>query len=97
MIYDKERVIRIIEHKDNVLDTQIKEDIEWIIGCYNDYYANWREYEQQRKNYKKVMNKYYNSEDEKASLKEMIIELKRKNKALQMLYDLSCKNGKTVI
>lgn len=97
MIYDKERVKRIIEHKDNVLDKQVKEDIEWIIGCYNDYYANWREYEQQRKNYKKVMNKYYNAEDEKASLKEIIINLKKKNKALQILCNLSCKNDETVI
>lgn len=93
MIYDKERVKRIIEHKDNVLDKQIKEDIEWIIGCYNDYYANSREYEQQRKNYKKVMNKYYNAEDEKASLKEELDLFKRKYKVLKQ----SCENFKSMI
>lgn len=93
MIYEKEKIRRLIEHKDEITQSQIKNDLEWIIECYNEYFANSREYDYQRKEYKKILNKYYNSEDEKASIKEELILVKNKYRALKD----SCKNLKTMI
>lgn len=92
MIYEKEKIKRIIEYKDNLINEQIKSDLEWIVEAYNEYFVSSREYEEQRRTYKSIENKYYNSEDEKASLKEDFIILKRKYKALKEINNACCKN-----
>lgn len=97
MIYKKDKINRIIDFKDSLSDESIREDIEWLIGCYNDYYADSREYEQKRDDYSNILNKYYNAEDEKANLKELLAIMKRKYKTLKELYNSSCKNKKTMI
>ena len=97
MIYEKDKIKRLIEYKDNYTQGQLKNDLEWILGAYNEYYINSREYEQQRRNYKLIENKYYNSEDEKAVLKEQLIAIKRKYNLLKEENNHSCRNRKNMI
>lgn len=93
MIYEKDKIRRLIEYKDKINNTQIKNDLEWIVECYNEYFVNSNEYEIQNKQYKTILNKYYVAEDDKASLKEEIRLIKRKYKALKD----SCENLKSMI
>ncbi len=93
MIYEKDKIRRLIEYKDKITQPQIKNDLEWIVESYNKYFVNSKDYEYQQKEYKTILNKYYVSEDEKASLKEELCLIKRKYKALKD----SCENLKSMI
>jgi len=93
MIYEKDKIRRLIEYKDKIIQPQLKNDLEWILGTYNEYFINSNEYEYQRKEYKNVLNKYYNSEDEKENLKEELVILKQKYKQLKT----SCRNFTSMI
>ena len=93
MIYEKDKIRRLIEYKDKITNTQIKNDLEWIVECYNEYFVNSKDYEIQSKQYKTVLNKYYAVEDDKASLKEELDSIKRKYKVLKS----SCEKSKDVI
>lgn len=93
MVYEKDKIRRLIEHKDKLYDTQIKNDLEWIVECYNEYFVSSKDYEIQSKQYKTVLNKYYVVEDEKANLKEELDLIKRKYKVLKQ----SCEKSKDVI
>lgn len=93
MIYEKDKIRRLIEYKEKITNTQIKNDLEWIVECYNEYFVSSNEYEIQSKQYKNVLNKYYVAEDDKASLKEEIRLIKRKYKVLKD----SCENFKSMI
>lgn len=97
MIYEKDKIKRLIEYKDNLIDPVMSNDIEWLIGCYNEYFINAKEYEEQRRNYKNIENKYYNAEEEKAILQETIVAIKRKYKALKEEVNGSCKKRKDMI
>jgi predicted AlkP superfamily phosphohydrolase/phosphomutase len=93
MVYEKDKIRRLIEYKDKITNTQIKNDLEWIVASYNEYFVNSKDYEMQNKQYKSILNKYYNAEDEKASLKEELVLFKRKYKTLKQ----SCENFKSMI
>ena len=93
MVYEKDKIRRLIEHKDKITNNQIKNDLEWIVARYNEYFVSSKDYEYQSKEYKTVLNKYYVSEDEKASLKEELCLIKRKYKVLKQ----SCEKSKDVI
>ena len=93
MVYEKDKIRRLIEYKDKITQSQIKNDLEWIVARYNEYFVNSKDYEIQSKQYKTVLNKYYVSEDEKASLKEELDIIKRKYKVLKQ----SCEKSKDVI
>lgn len=93
MVYEKDKIRRLIEHKDKITNTQIKNDLEWIVASYNEYFVSSKDYEIQSKQYKTVLNKYYVSEDEKANLKEELDLIKRKYKVLKQ----SCENFKSMI
>ena len=93
MIYEKDKIRRLIEYKDKITQSQIKNDLEWIVASYNEYFVNSKDYEIQSKQYRNVLNKYYAVEDEKASLKEELDLIKRKYKVLK----LSCEKSKDVI
>lgn len=93
MIYEKDKIRRLIEHKDKITNTQIKNDLEWIVASYNEYFVNSKDYENEKKQYKTILNKYYVSEDEKANLKEELDLFKRKYKVLKQ----SCENFKSMI
>lgn len=93
MIYETDKIKRLIVHKDKITNTQIKNDLEWIVACYNEYFVNSKDYENEKKQYKKILNKYYVSEDEKATLKEELDLIKRKYKVLKQ----SCEKSKDVI
>lgn len=93
MIYEKDKIRRLIEYKDKITNTQIKNDLEWIVASYNEYFVNSKDYEYQSKEYKVVLNKYYVAEDEKASLKEELDLFKRKYRVLKQ----SCENLKSMI
>ena len=93
MIYEKDKIRRLIEYKDKITNIQIKNDLEWIVECYNEYFVNSKDYEYQKKEYKTILNKYYVADDDKASLKEELDLIKRKYKVLK----LSCEKSKDVI
>ncbi len=93
MVYEKDKIRRLIEHKDKITNTQIKNDLEWIVACYNEYFVKNKDYEIQSKQYKTVLNKYYNAADERATIKEELTLIKRKNKTLKE----SCENFKAMI
>ena len=93
MVYEKDKIRRLIEYKDKITQPQIKNDLEWIVARYNEYFVNSKDYEYQKKEYKTILNKYYISEDKKASLKEELTLIKRKYKVLKQ----SCEKSKDVI
>lgn len=93
MVYEKDKIRRLIEYKDKITQPQIKTDLEWIVARYNEYFVNSKDYEYQSKEYKTILNKYYVSEDEKANLKEELCLIKRKYKVLKQ----SCEKSKDVI
>lgn len=93
MIYEKDKIRRLIEYKDKITNAQIKNDLEWIVECYNEYFVNSKDYEYQKKEYKTILNKYYAADDDKASLKEELDLIKRKYKVLKS----SCEKSKDVI
>lgn len=93
MVYEKDKIRRLIEYKDNLYDKQIKNDLEWIVACYNKYFISSKDYEFQEKEYKNILKKYYSSEDEKLNIKEELTLVKRKYKVLKE----SCKNLKDMI
>ena len=93
MIYEKDKIRRLIEYKDKITNAQIKNDLEWIVARYNEYFVSSKDYEYQKKEYKTILNKYYIAEDEKATLKEELDLIKRKYKVLKQ----SCEKSKDVI
>lgn len=40
MVYEKDKIRRLIEYKDKVTNTQIKNDLEWIVASYNEYFVS---------------------------------------------------------
>ena len=97
MIYEKDKIRRLLEYKDKIIQDEIKNDLEWIVERYNEYFVNSKEYEQERKTYKSILNKYYNAEDEKAILKEQITILRNKYNTLKQEYNRCCKNKKNMV
>lgn len=104
MEYEKKKISRLIDYKDKIVDDDIKNDLEWILEQYNNYFINTNEFDYQSKNYKKVLNKYYNCEDEKQRIKDELDLYKRKYKVLRKMYyelkdkyRLCCKNLKNMI
>lgn len=93
MVYEKDKIRRLIEYKDKITQSQIKNDLEWIVASYNEYFVSSKDYEIQSKQYKTILNKYYIAEDEKANLKEELDLFKRKYKLLKQ----SCENFKSMI
>lgn len=93
MVYEKDKIRRLIEYKDKITQSQIKNDLEWIVASYNEYFVSSKDYETQSKQYKTILNKYYIAEDEKANLKEELDLFKRKYKVLKQ----SCEKSKDVI
>lgn len=104
MEYEKTKINRLIEYKDKVINQDIKNDLEWILEQYNEYYINNKDFEYREKTYKDLLKKYYNVEDEKTNLKEQLIMFKRKVKVLTEAYNQlktkckqSCKKHKSMI
>ena len=93
MVYEKDKIRRLIEYKDKITNTQIKNDLEWIVERYNEYFINSKDYDYQRKEYKKILKKYYDSEDEKTNIKDELVLMKRKYKVLKE----SCKKSNIMI
>lgn len=93
MVYEKDKIRRLVEHKDKLYNEQIKNDLEWILEAYNKYFVASKDFEYQEKNYKNILKKYYNSEEEKANLKEELSLMKRKYLVLKA----SCKNLKSML
>lgn len=93
MVYEKDKIRRLVEHKDKLYNEQIKNDLEWILESYNKYFIASKDFEYQEKEYKNILKKYYNSEEEKANLKEELNLIKRKYLVLKA----SCKNLKSML
>ena len=87
MEYQKDKMKRLVEYKENVLDIQLKEDLSWILETYNLYFIKSREYENQNKNYKNILNNYYNATEEVDRLKRENEMIKRKYITLKNEYN----------
>ena len=104
MIYEKDKIKRLIEYKDKIIGEQEKNDLEWILGQYNSNYITINDYESKEQLYNRIMKEYYNFEDEKMELQNTITRLKNKCKTLRRIYrelevkyKESCKKLKTMI
>ena len=104
MIYEKDKIRRLIEYKDKITQSQIKNDLEWILEQYNSNYMEIKDYESKEQLYSRIMKEYYNFEDEKIELKDTITRLKNKYRTLRRIYrelevkyKESCKKLKSMI
>lgn len=104
MEYEKAKINRLIEYKDKIIDNDIKNDLEWILGQYNSNYMQIKEYKSKEQLYNRIMKEYYNFEDEKIELKNTITRLKNKYRTLRRIYrelevkyKESCKKLKSMI
>lgn len=104
MEYDKDKIRRLIEYKDKITQSQIKNDLEWILEQYNSNYMEIKDYESKEQLYNRIMKEYYNFEDEKIELKDTITRLKNKYRTLRRIYrelevkyKESCKKLKSMI
>ena len=86
MIYEKDKIKRLIEYKDKIIGEQEKNDLEWILGTYNEYYANSNEIEIKQKEYGIIIKKYYDAEDEKFYLKKELDLIKKKYNIMKRNY-----------
>ena len=87
MIYEKDKIRRLIEYKDKITQSQIKNDLEWILEQYNSNYMEIKDYESKEQLYSRIMKEYYNFEDEKIELKDTITRLKNKYRTLRRIYE----------
>ena len=104
MEYEKAKINRLIEYKDKVVDSNIKNDLEWILEQYNSNYMKIKDYKSKEQLYNRIMKEYYNFKDEKMELQNTIIRLKNKCKTLRRIYreleakyKESCKKLKSMI
>ena len=104
MEYEKDKIRRLIDYKDKITDNDIKNDLEWILGAYNEYYANSNEIETKQKEYGIIIKKYYDAEDEKFYFKKELDLIKKKYniikrnyRELEVKYKESCKKLKSMI
>lgn len=104
MVYEKDKIKRLINYKDKYTEGQLKNDLEWIIEIYNEYFMKIKDYENKQKEYNRMIKKYFNIEDEKATLKEKLelrtkryIYIKEKYRELESKYNAYCKNFKNMI
>ena len=104
MIYEKDKIRRLIDYKDKITNTQIKNDLEWILEQYNSNYMEIKDYKLKEQLYNRIMKEYYNFEDEKMELKDTITRLKNKYRTLRRIYrelevkyKESCKKLKSMI
>lgn len=104
MIYEKDKIKRLIEYKDKVIGEQEKNDLEWILEQYNSNYMEIKDYKSKEQLYNRIMKEYYNFEDEKMELQNTIVRLKNKCKTLRRIYrelevkyKESCKKLKSMI
>ena len=104
MVYEKDKIRRLTEYKNEIINEQLKNDLEWILGQYNSNYVQIEDYKSKEQLYNRIMKEYYNFEDEKTELKDMITKLKYKCKTLRRIYreleikyNESCKKLKSMI
>lgn len=104
MVYEKDKIRRLIEYKDKITQSQIKKDLEWILEAYNSNYMQIKDYKSKEQLYNRIMKEYYNFEDEKMELKDTITRLKNKYRTLRRIYreleekyKESCKKLKNMI
>ncbi len=104
MEYEKAKINRLIDYKDKIIDNNIKNDLEWILDQYNSNYIIINDYKSKEQLYNKIMKEYYNFEDEKMELQDMIVKLKNKYRTLRRIYrelevkyKESCKKLKSMI
>ena len=86
MIYEKDKIKRLIEYKDKVIGEQEKNDLEWILEQYNSNYMEIKDYKLKEQLYNRIMKEYYNFEDEKMELQDTITRLKNKCRTLRRIY-----------
>ena len=104
MIYDKERIKKIIEYKDSIESKEIKDNLQWFIGKYNKVFIKYKELKEKEYRYNLMMRDYYNLEEEKAKIKEKYnIQKNRYNallinyRNLENKYKESCRKLKSMI
>lgn len=104
MIYEKDKIRRLIDYKDKITDNDIKNDLNQILEQYNSNYMEIKDYESKEQLCIRIMKEYYNFEDEKMELQDTITKLKNKYRTLRRIYrelevkyEESCKKLKSMI
>ncbi len=104
MIYEKDKIRRLIDYKDKITDNDIKNDLEWILEQYNSNYMEIKDYESKEQLCSRIMKEYYNFEEKKMELQDTITKLKNKYRTLRRIYrelevkyKESCKKIKSMI
>ena len=78
MIYQKNKIKRLLEYKDKINNQEIKNDIEWLINNYNENYTELQEYERKKKEYREMYSRYFEVVDKNFDLKNKIRRLNQK-------------------
>ena len=65
MIYEKDKIRRLIDYKDKITDNDIKNDLEGILEQYNSNYMEIKDYESKEQLCIRIMKEYYNFEEKK--------------------------------
>ena len=86
MIYEKDKIRRLIDYKDKITDNDIKNDLEWILEQYNSNYMEIKDYESKEQLCSRIMKEYYNFEEKKMELQDTITRLKNKYRTLRRIY-----------
>lgn len=104
MVYDKEKIKKLIEYKDSIESKEVKNNLQWFIGKYNKLFIKYKEMKEKEYRYNSMMKNYYNLEDEKERIKEKYELEKRKYnvilssyRTLEVKYKDCCKKLKSMI
>ena len=90
MIYEKNKIRRLIDYKDKITDNDIKNDLEWILEQYNSNYMEIKDYESKEQLCSRIM-------DTITRLKNKYRTLRRIYRELEAKYKESCKKLKSMI
>lgn len=77
MVYNKEKILKIINFKDTIKDNETRTALEWLIKQYNNYFVDSKEIDQKRNENKNILLKYYDAEDEKKELRSKLKRIKK--------------------
>lgn len=98
MMYDKEKIKKIVFLKETIDDAEIKETLEWLLNKYNYFYVKNRDLHIEKEQYKKYVLQSFDLCEKNIELKNTINSLKKelaqfKEKRIKK----SCKKKKKMI
>lgn len=88
MKYDKEKIKRLTILKDELINEQQREDLQWIIQEYNQFYIDTREATRLKTKYLILQKTYYDLADQKFKIEEKLSMAKEKYHKLYCKYKI---------